>query len=406
MSSSNYLDSARSTSLVLLTITLLGVDVTVSYYEVTENLLASRRAFSHYQAYQAAGRTAKTAKKKPTNKERGTGNRKLAGFTGQTVYVPDPEALGLTASATLSPHLKELQKRFNGTDTEWKRIETFTPIRRSGLNQALQAQWFVEEHEQAVTVHWALRLASFHEGFEPQDGSEHVRWRYIIAHESTRIELPSNKLGPLTRVQAAHWYYGLDKAVKEWVAEKNISNPKKKYLGELKEIAHRLHIDLPNGASAEAVFTQIERKLLAETVPVPTVELRFSPMGAMYVIALVVLVLHLLIRNRVRFVLEDPSFAVGQPWLVLDGSRGMERLAAFIWLFGMMANPWLVSFCLLLTQHRDAMARGVPYTGGQYMILCSVSIGFVMLAFWLSLTTFSMLLSLRRNRMHLQRRSG
>lgn len=57
---------------------------------------------------------------------------------------------------------------------------------------------------------------------------------------------------------------------------------------------------------------------------------------------LVGLALMALVRNRIRYVSQDPELGIGEPWLLVDSTVGLEKLLANCWLLFLVLAPWLI----------------------------------------------------------------
>lgn len=168
----------------------------------------------------------------------------------------------------------------------------------------------------------------------------------------------------------------------------------------LQRIAAALGLKDPDkiDGNVPALFRAIERDSTERKVTVPGVDLAFRPDIAPWIIALFTLGFLLLMRNQLGRVLMDEDLAMDEPWIVVDGGRGLERLVAAGWLIAIWAAPWVASGCLLAVFSSQIIVDGAVTTLPRELLACGASLVLVVLGGWASLTTTSDLLRLRRLR--------
>lgn len=166
----------------------------------------------------------------------------------------------------------------------------------------------------------------------------------------------------------------------------------------LSEIAFRWQIDLPADSSPDLVYRRVEREFVRREVTVPTVSIGLSSVTAMWWLAVGIVVLSILIRNQLRLVERYSIFEGTGPWLVLDQTKGLERLLATTWLWSIFLSPWIVGALLLMTVSGQTIADSVsaPPVHALSRVLGLVIIPIV--GGWSTSTLVVTLLVLRRKR--------
>jgi len=164
-------------------------------------------------------------------------------------------------------------------------------------------------------------------------------------------------------------------------------------------IAARIGVDVKDNESFTDLFRRIESELVdRQGVTVPMLGLPVDAANAAWALSLLVLGLMVLIRSRVRRVFYDPDLAVDEPWLILDGRTGVERVAAWAWLALVLSAPW-VTYATLST----TIAVQIPAAGGVSTIAGDAlrlggSLAVFAIAAWTSILTVADLLLLRELR--------
>lgn len=177
-------------------------------------------------------------------------------------------------------------------------------------------------------------------------------------------------------------------------------------LQALRELQRRVvgkAADIPADATpqreAGIIRKAIESNAFERRTAVPGIGLEFRNGIAPWFIALIVAGLVVQIRNQIRRTLLDPDLAIEEPWLVLDGRRGLEKLVAVTWALAILIAPWIATGCLIAVFTAESRIEGWALGALTEMIshLCLVSI--LLVGGWSSLTTFGELLRLRRLRL-------
>jgi hypothetical protein len=164
---------------------------------------------------------------------------------------------------------------------------------------------------------------------------------------------------------------------------------------KLQRIAADLGLKDVDKVEVGPLFRSIERESADRKVTVPGVDLAFRPDVAPWAIALLTLGFLVLIRNQTRRVLADKDLALDEPWIVLDGDLGLERLVAGGWLLAIWAAPWLASGCLLGVFSSQIIVDGAVTTWPKEVLACVASLLMVLSGGWASLTATADLLRLR-----------
>jgi hypothetical protein len=167
----------------------------------------------------------------------------------------------------------------------------------------------------------------------------------------------------------------------------------------LSEIAFRWQIDLPADSGADLVYRRIEREFVRREVSLPSVSVGVSSSTAMWWLAIGIVGLSILIRNQVGLVVRESTFVQTEPWLVLDQSKGLERLLANTWLWSIFLSPWIVGALLLMTVSSQTIADGIsaPPVHAVARVLGLVTIPFV--GGWSASSLVATLILLRRQRL-------
>jgi len=170
-------------------------------------------------------------------------------------------------------------------------------------------------------------------------------------------------------------------------------------LESLADVAFRRKLQEAGDVLEPADFYRvIEREFLGREFKVPTVDVGVSPLTVMWWIALILVALLIVIRNRVRAVLRDPTFGRSEPWLVIDRTVGLEGGLANLWLWSVLLSPWLVGTLLLMTVSGETVASGLSQTHlfgfGRMLALIAIPIA----GGWVAASLVAALLTLRRLR--------
>ncbi len=147
------------------------------------------------------------------------------------------------------------------------------------------------------------------------------------------------------------------------------------------------------------ILAKIEADAMQRRITVPGIGLEFGNGIAPWFIALTVIGLVVQIRNQVRRTLLDPEVALNEPWLILDGRRGLEKVGAAGWAFALLVAPWITNGCLVAVITAKGMADGWVMGAAQETIfhLCLATL--ILAGGWSSITLSGELLRLRRLRL-------
>ena len=162
----------------------------------------------------------------------------------------------------------------------------------------------------------------------------------------------------------------------------------------LKQTGSKLQLatNLTPVQEADSIRKEIEATAYEQRTAIPGIGLEFRNGIAPWFIALTVLGLVIPIRNLVRRTLLDPDLAIEEPWLLLDGRSGLERIAAGAWTFAIFIAPWVASGCLVAV-----VTIELQLGGGNLFDLCIAPL--ILAGGWASLTTTGEILRLRRLRL-------
>src|SRR5437016_6323937 len=128
----------------------------------------------------------------------------------------------------------------------------------------------------------------------------------------------------------------------------------------LRDIAFRWQIDAPTDAP-DLIYRRVEREFVTREVNLPSVGFGVKSSTAMWWLGLGTLVLSIMLRNQIGLVGKFYSGTRSDPWLVLDLSKGLERVLANFWLWAIFLPPWRVGALLIMTVNAQAIANGVSH---------------------------------------------
>ncbi len=169
----------------------------------------------------------------------------------------------------------------------------------------------------------------------------------------------------------------------------------------LSEIAFRWKLDLEASTTTndyERFYRQIEREFVTREVSLPTVAIGVSSLTAMWWLAAAIVGLLILVRSRVRFALRDPTFARSEPWLMLDGSVGLERYLAKTWLWTVLLCPWVMGALLLMVVSGQAVADGISQSFTFAVIRIIGLISMPIVGGWVAVSLVAVMIKLRQLR--------
>ncbi len=166
----------------------------------------------------------------------------------------------------------------------------------------------------------------------------------------------------------------------------------------LEEIAGEIGIISKSDIDPVVLCQQIEAKLLGVTVNVPGIGLSFQGTFVVWTSLIIMLSLFIVLRNRTTLILEDPQLGGGEPWLIIDGQRGIEVWAARIWLVALLFAPWFLSGALILAYTSQLIADGATTSLWTDAVTAGFMFTLLLANGWLGLNSFSCLLQLREAR--------
>jgi hypothetical protein len=92
-------------------------------------------------------------------------------------------------------------------------------------------------------------------------------------------------------------------------------------------------------------FGLLHRSLLANKSKIPVADIDVSSEVFLWALLMMTSSILIVMRNRVRYALREK---MGEPWLLVDSARGLERCISNIWLLCIVAAPWLVGAAALV----------------------------------------------------------
>jgi hypothetical protein len=176
-----------------------------------------------------------------------------------------------------------------------------------------------------------------------------------------------------------------------------IDNPTQQ-LKDLRGVASEVGLHVDENQSFDSLFVDIERDLAEQKVTIPGLEAAFGFNVAPWIISTLVLSLLIVIRNQLRRVMTDSELALEEPWIILDGQKGLEKLLGCTWLGGILLAPWIANACLLVIFSGQIVANGTVGSRIGFLLACGAALILEVVGGWVSLTTISELLQLRHLR--------
>lgn len=180
-------------------------------------------------------------------------------------------------------------------------------------------------------------------------------------------------------------------------AQKNVS-ASSEALTNLRRIALELGLKDFDHKEYNLILRDIELEVVDREVTVPGIDLAFKSDLAPWIISILTIGFLLLIRNQVEAVMLDKELALDEPWIIVDNSKGLERLVSEGWLISVWLAPWIVTGCLLVIVTGNVVADGGIASRLRTAVVTIATIVLVLLGGWASLTTTASLLRLRRLR--------
>jgi hypothetical protein len=145
-------------------------------------------------------------------------------------------------------------------------------------------------------------------------------------------------------------------------------------------------------------FAMVEESLLRQPVSIPSIGLGVESNEAIWILSGSVLILLVLLRSRVDACLDRVSSGIAQPWLILDARSGLESVAAGCWMFAIGLSAWIANGSLIALVVSEKYAQGVSKTLPTMVVTTTAVLALIGVGGWLSLSTASRLLRLRRLR--------
>ena len=165
----------------------------------------------------------------------------------------------------------------------------------------------------------------------------------------------------------------------------------------LDNIALELSLE-PKEKDYRATFRAIEYELIDRRVDISGAGIALRSDLAPWLIALFNLGLLIVIRNHVRRALDITEGEEEEPWLLLDGHVGLERVAALAWLAALVAAPWISSATLLMTLAARVQVDGSITTVATDTGLIASALSLVVAGGWVALTLAADVIALRAER--------
>jgi len=177
-------------------------------------------------------------------------------------------------------------------------------------------------------------------------------------------------------------------------------------LQDLRDLHHKIFgkdAEIPSGADAileaDTIRKKIETPALERRTAVPGIGLEFRNGIAPWFIALTVLGLTVQIRNQIRRTFLDSELALDEPWLILDGRRGLEKIVAAGWAFALLVAPWIATGCLIAVSAAESTANSLVQSVARETMFNIGIVALLLFGGWSSLTMVAELLRLRRLRL-------
>jgi hypothetical protein len=164
----------------------------------------------------------------------------------------------------------------------------------------------------------------------------------------------------------------------------------------LRDIA--LELSLEPKADNLSTFRAIEYELIDRRVDISGAGIALRSDLAPWLITIFNLGLLIMIRNHVRRVLTSTESEAEEPWLLLDGHVGLERVAALSWLAALVAAPWISSAALLMTLAARVQVDGSITSAATDTGLIVLALSLVIAGGWVALTLAADVMGLRAER--------
>jgi hypothetical protein len=169
---------------------------------------------------------------------------------------------------------------------------------------------------------------------------------------------------------------------------------------ELQDIAFRWQIDAPSEAP-DLLYRRVEREFVTREVNLPSVGFGVRSSTAMWWLAFGTLVLSIMVRHHIGLVGKFYPGMQSEPWLVLDSSKGLERVLANLWLWVIFLAPWLVGGLLIMTVNGQVIADGISDPPVPALARAAGLVAIPLVGGWVAASLVAMLMTLRRQRFSL-----
>lgn len=295
--------------------------------------------------------------------------------------------LGFNLASSYARRVNLLQEARHACATEYLLVhqDRASPRQIAGVGtlrgEHLELEYTNESFERYKAPAWLITVTR----------SSGRKWESIIYDAELRQkgdEQPKALTAPLSGSEAGS--AGKSPAGNSVMPSECVSN--------LKRIALELGIKEPDQNEYNLILRDIEQEVVDREVTVPGIEVAFRRDQAPWIIAFLTFGLLLMIRNQIRWVLLDKDLALEEPWMIVDATRGLERLIALGWFAAIWLAPWIATGCLLVVLSGSAIAdAGIVSTLRATLVALTVTT-LALLGGWASLTVAADLLRLRRLR--------
>ncbi len=135
----------------------------------------------------------------------------------------------------------------------------------------------------------------------------------------------------------------------------------------LSEIAESLNINVSKDMEAPRIFARIDRKLADNLIRVPITNVDLPASPAAWMLLIVASFLFVSIRNQMRYLCQGSASKPSGISILFTGLKGLARLAAILWLAGVMVAPVMLVGTVLYVSEAYA---DVPVTHHLLRVLC------------------------------------
>jgi hypothetical protein len=165
--------------------------------------------------------------------------------------------------------------------------------------------------------------------------------------------------------------------------------------GLLRDIAFRWQIDAPAADAADQIYRRVEREFVTREVTLPSVGFGVRSSTAMWWLSFGMLVLSIMIRNQIGLVGKFYPSVQSEPWLVLDVTKGLERIFANLWLWAILLAPWLAGGLLMMTVNAQVIADGGGSSLAPALTRVAGLLAIPLVGGWVAATVVARLMTLR-----------